>query len=177
MHAISDVVVRDSHRGRRDAVRQDVPVERRRRDVRTSAESTQLACLGFRGDGMLFGCASNYDPDHMALGRSPTPRLAASHELRVSQRLAHVPDWHGRARHVRSDVADGQRPARRSRVGMRGGTRWDRRRSSDRCDDAESTRRLLRRWLEFGEFRRCRDPDRSTLSSQASRPHAAIERA
>ena len=30
----------------------------------------QLACLGQRGDGVLFGCAANYDPDHMALGRS-----------------------------------------------------------------------------------------------------------
>jgi hypothetical protein len=31
----------------------------------------QLACLGQRGDGQLFGCGANWDPDFEALGRSP----------------------------------------------------------------------------------------------------------
>jgi hypothetical protein len=33
-------------------------------------DAPQLACLGQRGDGTLFGCAANYDPDHMALATS-----------------------------------------------------------------------------------------------------------
>ena len=30
----------------------------------------QLACLGQRGDGVLFGCGANYDPDQLGLARS-----------------------------------------------------------------------------------------------------------
>ena len=34
------------------------------------ANPPQLACLGRRGDGALFGCGANGDPDHEALARS-----------------------------------------------------------------------------------------------------------
>lgn len=33
----------------------------------------QLACLSRRGDGVLFGCGANADPDHAALARSTDP--------------------------------------------------------------------------------------------------------
>jgi photosystem II stability/assembly factor-like uncharacterized protein len=34
------------------------------------AEQPRLACIGERGDGTLFGCGANWDPDNFALGRS-----------------------------------------------------------------------------------------------------------
>jgi hypothetical protein len=36
----------------------------------SAATSPQLGCLGKRPDGTLFGCAPNWDPDFMAVGRS-----------------------------------------------------------------------------------------------------------
>ena len=35
-----------------------------------AAEQPQLACIGERSDGVLFGCAANFAPDNFALGRS-----------------------------------------------------------------------------------------------------------
>jgi hypothetical protein len=36
----------------------------------TMAGAPQLACLGLRPDGTLIGCGANWDPDHMAVGKS-----------------------------------------------------------------------------------------------------------
>lgn len=71
MDPISDVVVRDAH---------TVIVASQNAGGFQSIDggatftslpgSPRLACLAQRGDGALFGCAANYDPDHMALAMS-----------------------------------------------------------------------------------------------------------